>query len=123
MCVYKYIYIYIYIKLFIRSSIYRALYLSFDILNYLYASDKHRFFYCIEADRHDVRPLDRQKIRKVADAVTSNDFLEGFQAIVKVKNFREFSSIERHRLKKKNRKKQNDAILANARKKRCIEEN
>jgi hypothetical protein len=106
----------------IYSSIYRAFYPSFDILNY-YASDKHRFFYCIEADRHDVRPADKKKVCKVADAVKSHDFLEGLQAIVKVKNLNEFSSIERYRLKKKNRRKQNDAILANARKKLCIEEN
>jgi hypothetical protein len=89
---------------------------------YLFAaSDKHRFFYCIEADRLNVHSGDINKVFTVADAVKRanavkrGDFVEGLEEIVEVKRTNDLGSLVDYRLKKEKKKIKNDTILADAR--------
>jgi hypothetical protein len=79
------------------------------------ASDKHRFFYCIEADRLNVCSVDKNKVYTVAYAVKSNDFVEGLEEIVEVKRTNDLFSLVDYRLKREKKRIQNETILADAR--------
>ena len=88
---------------------------------YLFAaSDKHRFFYCIEADRLNVHSGDINKVFTVADAVKKkrSGFVEGLEEIVEVKRTNDLGSLVYYRSKKEEKKIKNDTILADARKRK-----
>jgi hypothetical protein len=117
--------IYLSIYLSIHPSIYISIFniclcfLYFCIITIYFiigASTKHRFFYCIEAERLKVKGIDLGNVYGLEDAAgEGSDLVQGFEKMRSIKRKIHDKILEQHRVSEGEKRKRIANKLANAR--------